>query len=171
VISQVWNRIFEWLGIHFTLPHSLSSLLNSVAANSGIKKVRLGLEMIWCAIIWMVWSHRNRRIFENGVVDGVALVYDVKVASWKWWIGSGKSSPCLLYEWVAESVLCMTRRKALFWVLLAGFVACCVICNRFIVFLLLAVSGSGILALFLAMTKPYIGCILHYLSFLLHNLC
>jgi hypothetical protein len=48
-----------------------------------------------------------REFFYNGVVDGVALLYDVKVASWKWWIGSGKSSPCLFYEWVAEPVLCM----------------------------------------------------------------
>jgi hypothetical protein len=57
VITRVWNRIFEWLGFHFTLPHSLFSLLNSVAANTGIKKVRLGVEMIWCAVIWTVWNH------------------------------------------------------------------------------------------------------------------
>jgi hypothetical protein len=110
IITGVWNRIFVWLGLNFMLPHSLSSLLNSFAAVTGFKKVRQGVEMIWCSVIWTVWNHRNRRIFDNGVVDGVALLFDVKVASWKWWMSSGKFPPCLFYEWVADPVLAMSRR-------------------------------------------------------------
>jgi hypothetical protein len=45
-----------------------------------------------------VWRHRNRIIFENGIVDGAGLLEEIKVASWKWWIGRGSSSPCLYYE-------------------------------------------------------------------------
>jgi hypothetical protein len=65
--------------------------------------------MIWCAVIWSVWRHRNRIIFYNGVVDGVGLVDDIKLVTWKWWLGRTKSSPCLYYEWIVEPGLCLVR--------------------------------------------------------------
>ncbi|WJX67033.1 hypothetical protein P8452_51532 [Trifolium repens] len=108
VTMQIWERVFAWLNLHFLLPHNILSLLIYVATTPGTKYLRRGLVMIWCAVIWSVWRHRNRIVFENGVLDGVELLDDIKVASWKWWIGRGSSSPpCLFYEWKAEPVLCI----------------------------------------------------------------
>jgi hypothetical protein len=110
VIMQVWERILVWLGLQFMLPHNILSLLIYVATILGCKPLRRGLIMIWCSVIWIVWRHRNRIIFENGIVDGAGLLEEIKVASWKWWIGRGSSSPCLYYEWVSELELCMRKR-------------------------------------------------------------
>jgi hypothetical protein len=109
VIILVWGQIFVWLGFHFELPHNILSLLILVATSVGEKHVRHGLVMIWTAVIWIIWRHRNRIIFENGVVDGASMVEDVKLVSWKWWIGKGSSPLCLLYEWQAEPVLCLNQ--------------------------------------------------------------
>jgi hypothetical protein len=98
IISQVWVRIFSWLGLEFSLPHSINSLLNFVAGSTGRKQVREGLTLTCCAVLWIVWRHRNKIIFDNGGVDGTGLVDEVMVTSWKWWIGRGKSLPCLYYE-------------------------------------------------------------------------
>jgi hypothetical protein len=65
--------------------------------------------MIWCAVIWSVWRHRNRIIFDNRTVDRDSLVDDVQIASWRWWLGRTKASPCLFYEWLAEPGFCMNR--------------------------------------------------------------
>jgi hypothetical protein len=108
--TKHWERIFKWLGLQFSLPHNLLSLLNYVATVPGTKQWRRGLVMIWCAVIWTIWRHRNRIIFDNGVVYGVGLLEDIKVAAWKWWIGRGSSSPCLYYEWISEPMLCINKK-------------------------------------------------------------
>jgi hypothetical protein len=110
VIIQAWDQIFKWLGLPFMLPHNLISLLISIIESPGRKLLRQGLVLVWSAVIWKVWNHRNRKFFDNGDVNGAALVDDVKIASWKWWMGSGKSPPCLYYEWLKEPVLCMIKR-------------------------------------------------------------
>jgi hypothetical protein len=91
------------------LPHNLFSLLASFIEFPGRKRLRQGLVLVWSAVIWKVWNHRNRIIFYNGVVNGADLVDDVKIASWKWWMGSGKSPPCLYYEWLKEPMLFMIK--------------------------------------------------------------
>jgi hypothetical protein len=109
VTLQVWERVLPWLGIYFSLPQSICSLLNFVAEIPGTKQKKKGAIMIWCAVIWSVWRHRNRIIFDNRTVDRDSLVDDVQIASWRWWLGRTKASPCLFYEWLAEPGFCMNR--------------------------------------------------------------
>jgi hypothetical protein len=108
-ISQVWERVFAWLGLDFSLPHSINSLLHFVMSTTGRKQVRKGLISICCAVLWTIWRHRNNIIFDNGGVNGRGLLDDVMITSWKWWIGRGNSQPCLYYEWFAEPGLCLHR--------------------------------------------------------------
>jgi hypothetical protein len=107
---KVWECITKWLGMEFVLPHNILSLLNFMTAYPGSKQLRKGMALIWVAVIWIVWRHRNSIIFSNGVRDIVRLVDDIKIISWKWWIGRTKTSPCLYYEWCVEPVLCMSRK-------------------------------------------------------------
>jgi hypothetical protein len=107
-VLQIWERVFAWLGLIFSLPHSSKSLLTFFAATPGSKLKRKGLVMIWNASIWAIWRLRNKVIFENGVADSAKLLEDIQT-SWKWWLGRTKSSPCLLYEWISEPVICLSN--------------------------------------------------------------
>jgi hypothetical protein len=104
---RVWERITSWLRLVFSLPHSCVSFVNYFAAASGNKKVRQGLVLIWNSVIWMLWRHRNCIIFENGIRDVAKVVEDIKVSSWKWWIGRANVPSCLLYEWMQEPRVCI----------------------------------------------------------------
>jgi hypothetical protein len=108
-ILQVWERVLAWLGLMFLLPHSISSLLNFMAMSTGSKQVRKGLVMIWKAVIWTVWRQRNKKVFENEGIDLARLIDDVKTISWKWWVGRSNVAPVLLYEWVSEPLICLSR--------------------------------------------------------------
>jgi hypothetical protein len=108
-IMQVWDRVFCWLGMKFSLPHTITSILNLMASTRGSKQARRGMVMIWISLIWTVWRHRNRIIFENGSVNLTELLDDVKIMSWKWWIGKLNSPPPLLYEWISEPTICLAR--------------------------------------------------------------
>ncbi|GAU33506.1 hypothetical protein TSUD_386510 [Trifolium subterraneum] len=98
-----------WLGLNFMFPHSTISLLNLLASTPGCKQRRKGMLMIWNAVIWSVWCHCNRAIFENGLIDLAGVLDDIKTTSWRWSIGRSKAPPCLFYEWNSEPVICMAR--------------------------------------------------------------
>jgi hypothetical protein len=97
---QVWEKIFSWTRLNFCLPHSCVSILHLFAATQGNKKTRQGMIMIWCATVWVLWNQKNPIIFNNGASDLLGAVDEIKLVSWKWWIGKSKSQPCLLYEWL-----------------------------------------------------------------------
>jgi hypothetical protein len=106
---RVWDQICFWLRLDFNLPHSCISLLNFFAAAFVSKLIRQGLVLIWSSVIWALWRQRNRIIFENGNSDFNSVVDEIKIVSWKWWIGRLKSPTSLLYEWLQEPLLCMSR--------------------------------------------------------------
>jgi hypothetical protein len=103
----VWRGIHDWLGLSLQFPHSFQSLFNSVAAVSCRKQIKQGLVMVWGAVIWAVWFHRNQIVFENGRTDTAVVIDNIKTFSWKWWMGRPNGSPCLLYEWMSEPLICM----------------------------------------------------------------
>jgi hypothetical protein len=109
-VLKVWEQVFVWLRLSFFLPHSVSSLLNLLGTSSGQKHSRKGRVMIWNAMIWGIWRHRNQIVFDNGVKDSAKLLDDVKLMAWKWWISRGTQSPCLLYEWISEPEICLSMK-------------------------------------------------------------
>ncbi|KAK2446576.1 hypothetical protein QL285_017365 [Trifolium repens] len=108
---QVWMEIFNWLGVTFSLPHNLFSILNLFRDCYGKKQRRKGVVLIWAAVVWALWRMRNTVIFENGTTSSSSVVEDIKLSAWKWWVGRLESSAgcCLFYEWQAEPLLCMDR--------------------------------------------------------------
>jgi hypothetical protein len=74
----------------------------------GNKKKSQGLTLIWSSVIWAIWKHRNRIVFENGTSDVIGVVEEIKHTSWKWWISRSKSPTCLLYEWLQEPNICIS---------------------------------------------------------------
>jgi hypothetical protein len=87
------NAILNWLGLNLSLPHSIMSILIFMAQTHGSKKKRQGLVLIWKAVIWTIWRHRNKVMFDNGRIDLVSLVDEVKTVSWRWWLGRTINTP------------------------------------------------------------------------------
>jgi hypothetical protein len=48
--------------------------------------------------MWVIWSTRNDVIFNNGVVYRDEVTDQIKMLSWKWYIGRVAKGPFLLYE-------------------------------------------------------------------------
>jgi hypothetical protein len=104
---QVWKQVFGWLGLSLCFPHNTMSMLACFASSTGPKWKRKGMVMIWNTVIWSIWRHRNKIVFEGGVSDLSSLIEVIKVSSWRWWIGRKDSPPCLLYEWLSEPGVCL----------------------------------------------------------------
>jgi hypothetical protein len=78
---QVWVEVFNWLGLQFSLPHSLFSILNLFRDSQGKKARRKGLILIWSAVVWVLWRMRNAVIFENDTAQIISVVDNIKLLS------------------------------------------------------------------------------------------
>lgn len=108
VAMRVWEAVFAWLQLPFSLPHNLLSILLFLTHNRG-KKLRKGLCMIWNGVVWTIWRRRNLVLFDNGGRGVAEIIDEIKVTTWKWWISQTKVPNSLLYEWQMEPILCMVR--------------------------------------------------------------
>ncbi|WJX31200.1 hypothetical protein P8452_19654 [Trifolium repens] len=106
IAHLIWLKIFNWLDISFVLPHDLFSLLHCLMGD-GNSKMRKGLLLIGCAVIWSIWRCRNSILFDNGRGSVAELVDAVKVSSWKWWLSRPSGNKCMFYEWCTAPRFCM----------------------------------------------------------------
>jgi hypothetical protein len=105
--AKVWYEITRWLGIMIILPHDVLSSLAILITCARNKKERGGLVLVWNSFVWIIWQARNNCIFNNGTVFLDDLVEQIKLMSWKWFIGKVAKGPCLLYEWKWSPLDCM----------------------------------------------------------------
>jgi len=73
------------------------------------RKVRVGLLLVWYAVIWTVWASRKDLIFVGGLLREEQMVDRVKLLAWKWFLAKCPASSCSLYEWEVQPVLCLNR--------------------------------------------------------------
>jgi hypothetical protein len=61
------------------------------------KHLKMVRHLILVAVVWCLWSLRNKIIFPAGVADCVvALVSQIKLVSWVWFVGGGGRNANLL---------------------------------------------------------------------------
>jgi hypothetical protein len=107
--GKVWYDIIRWLGVIVILPHNILSSLAVLISCAKNKKERAGLCLIWNAYVWVIWCGRNDCIFNSGAVSIEDVTDQIKMLSWKWFIGRRAKGPCLFYEWKWSRLDCLLR--------------------------------------------------------------
>jgi hypothetical protein len=107
--GKVWYDIIRWLGVIVILPHNILSSLAVLISCAKNKKERAGLCLIWNAYVWVIWCGRNDCIFNSGEVSIEDVTDQIKMLSWKWFIGRRAKGPCLFYEWKWSRLDCLLR--------------------------------------------------------------
>jgi hypothetical protein len=120
--AKVWYDIIRWLGFMVILPHDIVSSLAVLISCAKNKKERAGLCLIWNAYVWVIWCGRNDCIFNSGEVSIEDVTDQIKMLSWKWFIG--RRAKCYtirnlfeafcgllasVYEWKWSRLDCLLR--------------------------------------------------------------
>jgi hypothetical protein len=109
-ISPIWYRISRWLGFEYVSPNRIVQVFESFFGMGVGRRVRLGMVLMWHAVVWSIWTSRNDIIFAGGSSTIDNLVDKVKFSSWKWFIGKNPDSPCSFYEWEVQPLLCLSNK-------------------------------------------------------------
>jgi hypothetical protein len=106
---KVWDRVMRWLGLNILTPPNQFILWENWDGASTNKKVRKGFRTIWHSVVWNIWRARNDMIFNEKIGEVDALVDDIKVLAWRWWLGRSNSPACMFYEWILNPKECFMR--------------------------------------------------------------
>jgi hypothetical protein len=105
--AKIWYEMVSWLGLIIILPHDIASSL-AILLNCGKNKSeKVGLCLVWNAFMWVLWKVRNNHIFNHDAAIVDDLVEEIKILSWRWFIGKIAKGPFLLYEWKWDPLACM----------------------------------------------------------------
>nr|KYP39636.1 hypothetical protein KK1_039067 [Cajanus cajan] len=69
ISCKIWYLVLHWLGFSACLPNALDKLLVSMGGFALGKKQGRIFTTIWISVIWSLWLHRNRIVFNNGMLD------------------------------------------------------------------------------------------------------
>jgi len=105
----VWYQVSRWLGWELVMPLGLAQQFQAFTGLGGGRRVRLGLLLVWHAVIWTIWVSRNDLIFAGGLLREEPVVDRVKLLAWKWFRAKCPASSCSLYEWEVQPVLCLDQ--------------------------------------------------------------
>jgi len=65
----VWNLCLEWLGLSSVFYLAFVSHFLQFNIHETPTSVNLILERVWIAMVSEIWRHRNKHIFNGGVID------------------------------------------------------------------------------------------------------
>lgn len=85
IFSALWPECLRWWGIQAPpLAECKALFFQFNGLLSGCKIKVEFWELVWLAIIWVIWNHRNRVLFKDKKVDIGEMVEQVKLKTWLW---------------------------------------------------------------------------------------
>ncbi|XP_068487140.1 uncharacterized protein [Phaseolus vulgaris] len=92
IVWLVWNHCLSWLGLVSAAPIDPFSNFLQLSLGKASASVNYVLGSVWIAVVWEIWIHRNKIIFNGGVVDHLEIfsMAQLKVGSGKYNRGGGE---------------------------------------------------------------------------------
>jgi len=69
ITYQVWNNCFRWFGILCVQDNDLKYHFENFHLVHMNTKQNMIWKGVWAAVVWSIWDHMNRVIFNQGKVD------------------------------------------------------------------------------------------------------
>ncbi|XP_010242092.1 PREDICTED: uncharacterized protein LOC104586522 [Nelumbo nucifera] len=83
-LAQLWNHLLKFLKVCWVMPRSVKKLLCCWHIVGWSKKKKTLWKMIPSAVMWCIWTERNRRVFSNKFLSLEDLTQKLvgKLISW-----------------------------------------------------------------------------------------
>jgi len=111
IVWLVWNQCYTWLGIALVddvVP--TTHFLHFILLNAPVQ-VNVVWNCVWIAIVSELWKHRNKHIFQGGVIDPSKVFTLAQLKTWSWVTSKTVSVSFAYSEWCIDPKACMFSIK------------------------------------------------------------
>lgn len=105
--TKVWSLCYCWLGLQRVLPDTCRNHFlqhDFLGLNTKQNEV---FRVIWLAVIWSLWIHRNNIIFRGGGLHEGEVLEAALLRAWHWISGRVKGSSFSVYDWLSNPIVCI----------------------------------------------------------------
>ena len=103
----VWNQCYTWLGIA-SVDHVVPTahFLHFILLNAPVQ-----VNVVWNCVVSELWKHRNKHIFQGGVIDPSEVFTLAQLKAWSWVTSKTVSASFTYSEWCIDPKACMFSIK------------------------------------------------------------
>jgi len=107
VAQKVWDNCDRWFEISYVKHQTIINHFQRFSLSGFSKKVNLVWKGMWVALVWEIWMHRNRIVFNSGVVDDVEIFTLAKLKAWSWNRFRWQMVHYFVSDWFLYPTLCL----------------------------------------------------------------
>jgi hypothetical protein len=105
VFGSLWQHIRTWIGVSGADPQNIHDHFYKFIHSTGHSRARKSfLQLLWLLCIWLVWTERNNRLFNNVETSVIQLLEKHSL----WWLKANNIS--FVYgsqRWWSDPLLCL----------------------------------------------------------------
>lgn len=104
---NMWVHIYNWFGFDVVLPSDFKS---HFLQHTGFLCSRVSgfcWQLVWFAIVWSIWLHRNDIIFNNCGLEFDKLYDAIRLPAWKWCANYVQDSYFSYPNWCMNPISCL----------------------------------------------------------------
>lgn len=109
----IWVAVYSWLGIS-TVSHieGREHFIQHGFFLRG-KRYRKVRHIVWLAVVWSLWTMRNKVIFQGTPADFIHVMDHIKMISWCWFIyREGTACSLCFSDWCSSPRSCLEEVKS-----------------------------------------------------------
>jgi hypothetical protein len=108
VFSSLWQHVRSWIGVAGVDPQNIRDhFYQFIHVLGHSRKSRSFLQLVWLLCIWLIWTERNNRLFNNIETPVIQLLEKAKYHS-LWWLKAHNIT--FVYgsqRWWSDPLLCL----------------------------------------------------------------
>jgi hypothetical protein len=108
IFSDVWPLVQQWIGVYGVDPlDTHQHFIQFIYLSGRSTKSRSFMQLLWLLCVWVIWSERNNKLFQNKVSNTQQLVDKIKIHSY-WWMKAANAVYVLgVHNWLVCPLDCL----------------------------------------------------------------
>ena len=108
IFRDLWPQVRAWIGVSGVDPLDISDHFVQFTYMLGsTSKFRSFMQLLWLACVWVLWTERNNRQFNNIENSIHQLVEKVQIHAYWWLKAANVVSVFGIHSWFATPLLCL----------------------------------------------------------------
>ncbi|CAJ2666781.1 unnamed protein product [Trifolium pratense] len=104
----LWPLVSSWIGSPLVIAQTPSDHFVQFSESAGGSRARRSfLQLIWLAVVWVVWTERNHRLFGGSGKSVHHMLDKIKTFIFRWLKATSANLALNCYSWWSSPMLCL----------------------------------------------------------------